>query len=414
MRVLVIGSGGREHALVSKLAEHHEVTCAPGNPGMARDVEVIPIPVTDLAALGQLATSGGFDLVVIGPEDPLVAGLSDQIRVCGVCVYGPSMAAARLEGSKAFSKRLMAEAAIPTAGFKVFTEVDPATDHAREVYGAGGQLAVKVSGNALGRGVAVCQNLEAALEAIQSAMVERKFGSAGEILVLEEMMVGREFSLLTIVGSHNYVSLPIAQDYKRALDGDEGPNTGGMGSFSPCDWAADDLIHEVECRMVEPILAKLAATGATFSGTLFTGVMVTESGPKCLEYNVRFGDPETQSIMMRLEGDFGQTLLQSAKGEWIDPPAVSIRAAVTVVIASSGYPGRYLKGAPITIGAVPPAAKLFFAGVSEQGGQLVNSGGRVIAATGTGSNIDDARAVAYEAAKAVSFEGAYFRKDIAV
>jgi phosphoribosylamine--glycine ligase len=405
MRILVVGSGAREHALSYKLSQHHEVICAPGNPGIAQDVNGL--------ALVALALQESIELVVVGPEDPLIAGLADQFRKTGIPTFGPSGAAARLEGSKAYSKQLMRAANIPTAKHDSFTDYEQCCHLARALYGRGIALAIKASGNALGRGVAVCDTLEEALAAIKVAMIDKAFGSAGETVILEEKLEGREFSLLTIVGSQNYVSLPIAQDYKRALDEDQGPNTGGMGSFSPCDWASDALVRNVETQMVDPILRALEEEGAPFTGMLFTGVMVTPSGPKCLEYNVRFGDPETQSLMMRVDGDFAIPLFQSATGQFIDPVSVSDRAAVTVIVASSGYPGAYKRGVPVTIGEIPPTAKLFYAGVAQQDTHLVNSGGRVIAATATGETLTSARQTAYQAAEAIQFEGAYFRRDIA-
>jgi phosphoribosylamine--glycine ligase len=414
MRILVVGSGAREHALVYKLAQDHDVICAPGNPGIALDGEIVSIAASEHAELIELARKRSIDLVVIGPEDPLIAGLADRFESEGFATYGPSGAAAQLEGSKAFSKSMMAEAGIPTASFELFSDWKLAGEYAKKAYGEGLSLAVKASGNALGRGVAVCESLEDALDAIEGAMVRKEFGRAGETVVLERLMRGREFSLLTLVGEQNYVSLPIAQDYKRAHDGDTGPNTGGLGSYSPCPWALDSLVSEVEDRMVRPILAKLREVGAPFRGTLFTGVMVTENGPQCLEYNVRFGDPETQSIMMRLDGDFGQSLLESATGAKIGPLSVLDRAAVTVVVASSGYPGAYLKGAPISLGPISSESKLFYAGVAERGGALVSSGGRVFSACGTGATIEEARQAAYAAAGAVSFEGCYVRSDIAL
>jgi phosphoribosylamine--glycine ligase len=413
MKILLVGSGAREHALAYKLSQHHSVICAPGNPGMGSDAEVVPIPANEHEALLKLAVDRAVELVVIGPEDPLIAGLGDRFHASGFHTFGPSAAAARLEGSKAFSKRLMKEANVPTAEFATFSDFSTACDYAKKSFDQGVSLAVKASGAALGRGVAVCGTLEEALDAIEAAMVDRSFGAAGEIVVLEERLEGREFSLFTLVGVQNMLSLPVAQDYKRALDRDRGPNTGGMGSYSPCQTVSEELVREVEARMVVPILDRLQQEGAPFTGLLFTGVMITESGPKCLEYNVRFGDPETQTIMMRLEGDFGAALSQVAAGQKIEPVAISDQSAVTVVVASSGYPGPYLKGEPVTVGQIPTGAKLFFAGVAEKDGVLINSGGRVVAASALGPNVVAARSLAYAAAKAVHFKGAYFRRDIA-
>src|SRR5579862_855326 len=281
MQILVIGSGGREHALAWKLAQEAEVICAPGNPGMRSDVDTRVVDVGDPGAVIELAKESGADLVVIGPEDPLIAGLADHLRGEGLLVFGPGADWAQLEGSKAFSKSLMADLKIPTAEFESFTVWSHAADYARKVYGSGGQLAVKASGTALGKGVTVADSLEQALDAIDRMMVKREFGCAGDTVVLEERLIGQEFSLLTLIGERNYVSLPVAQDHKRAFDGDEGPNTGGMGTYSPCDWVTPDLIKETEAKMVEPIFRAVMERGGLYRGSLFTGVMMTPSGPKC-------------------------------------------------------------------------------------------------------------------------------------
>ena len=413
MRILVIGSGSREHALAWKLAQEAEVVCAPGNPGMAGDIECVPTSATDAEGLLKLAREREIDLVVVGPEDPLIQGIGDQMRSAGFLVYGPGAAGARLEGSKAFSKQMMEECGVPTAAFVTFFNVEEAKEYAKASYAKGVALAVKASGAALGRGVTVAPTEEIALDAIQKMMVDRKFGAAGETVVLEELLLGREFSLLTLVGDHNYVSLPIAQDYKRALDGDQGDNTGGMGTFSPCDWASSDLIAEVEERMVKPIVDRLRSEGIQFRGTLFTGVMVTPNGPKCLEYNVRFGDPETQTVMLRLGQGFLDALYQTAAGKEIVNPEVLPNHVVTVIVASSGYPNAYKKGFPVTLD--PPKADTvrFFAGVAGEPGALVTSGGRVCAVSAGAATAAEARAKAYSAAEGVRFEGSYYRTDIA-
>jgi phosphoribosylamine--glycine ligase len=413
MRTLVVGSGAREHALAWKLSQDSEIVCAPGNPGIEQIVETVPIPTTDFESLIALAKEREIDLAVVGPEDPLIAGLSDRLRDAGISTFGPGAAGAKLEGSKGFSKSIMTEAGIPTASFRSFERYESAQTYLREQFGSGIRQVVKANGAALGRGVVVPEDLHEAEEALRRMMVEGQFGDAGRNVVIEDRLEGREFSLLTIVGDRNFVSLPIAQDHKRALDGDQGPNTGGMGAFSPCDWASATLIEEVEQAMVAPLVRSLNQSGIPFRGTLFTGVMVTPQGPKCLEYNVRFGDPEIQTLVVRLGSGFLEALVSAANGGFVESPNVLPQAAVTVVAASDGYPVAYRKGLPIELGPIPESVVLFFAGVGEEDGRLVTSGGRVIAATAVGPDIASARRDAYLAAENIRFEGRYFRSDIA-
>ncbi len=413
MKILVIGSGGREHALAWKLAQEAEVVCAPGNPGMESDVETRPLDPTNAAAVIDLARQLASDLVVVGPEDPLVAGLADHLRDAGFKVFGPGADWARLEGSKVFSKSLMAEAGIPTARFETFADASAARDHAKKSYSEGRQLAVKASGAALGKGVVVAATVDEALDAIERMMVHREFGAAGDTVVLEERLVGREFSLMTLIGDRNFVSLPVAQDHKRAFDGDEGPNTGGMGAYSPCEWVTPEMVAQVETTMVEPIFRAIKQKGGTYRGNLFTGVMVTDRGPQCLEYNVRFGDPEIQTLVMRLGKGFSDALMQAASGDEIQPLNILRNAAVTVVVASGGYPGPYAKGLPIRVSpADRSGAKLFWAGVGGSKDALVTDGGRVVAVTAFGEDLRSARGHAYGAAESVWFEGAFYRNDI--
>ena len=405
MRILVVGSGGREHALCWKLAQEHEVVCAPGNPGIASDVECVA--TDDLVGLAR-----GFELVVVGPEGPLVEGLADRIRAAGVAVYGPGAEGAQLEASKAFSKGLMAEAGVPTAEFFTFTDPEAAVTYARNRFAEGKGVAVKASGNALGKGVTVCETFPEAEAAIRAMMVQRVFGEAGDTIVVEERLVGPEFSLLTIIGDEGYVSLPVSQDHKRAFDGDQGPNTGGMGTVSPCAWVSESLVRETEVRCVAPLLDALKRRGITYRGTLFSGLMVQEGTPYCLEYNVRFGDPETQSVVLRLGKGLGDALHAAATGAAIPQPEVLPNAAATVVVASGGYPGPYPKELPIGIGPIPSGAKLFHAGTALKDGNLVTNGGRVVAASASGPTPEEARRLAYEAASAVEFLGARYRRDV--
>lgn len=405
MRILVVGSGGREHALAWKLSEEHEVVCAGGNPGIAVDVAVAP--ADDLVTLAK-----GFDLVVVGPEDPLVDGLGDRLRAAGIACYGPGADGARLEASKAFSKATMAAAGVPTADARTFDDSDGAVAYARDRFAEGRRVVVKASGNALGKGVVVCEGFEEAERAVGTMMRDRAYGAAGDTVVIEDRLVGPEFSLLTIVGDGGFFSLPVAQDHKRAFDGDRGPNTGGMGTVSPCGWVSEDLVRETEARVVAPILAELRRQGVSYRGTLFSGLMVQDGTPYCLEYNVRFGDPETQSVMLRLGRGLGDALYAAATGAPIPPLETLDNAAVTVVVASGGYPGAYAKGLPITVGALPEGAKLFHAGTALRDGGLVTSGGRVIGASASAPTMAEARRLAYAAAAAVRFEGAFIRGDI--
>jgi len=409
MRILVIGSGGREHALCWKLAQEAEVICAPGNAGIAEDAECINIPVNDFHSLLTLIRERSIDLVVIGPEDPLVTGLADAVREVGVLCFGPGQAAAQLEGSKAFCKAMMHRAGVPTADYQVFIDSDAARAYAGTKYAEGIKLAIKASGNALGKGVIVAETLKEAEEGIDTV---KALGEAGKTLVLEEKLEGKEFSLLTITNGKEIYSLPVAQDYKRINDGDQGPNTGGMGTFSPVDWVTPQIINQTERETVIPILNTLREDGVEYRGVLFSGLMLTAKGPMCLEYNVRFGDPETQSILPRLGKGFAEALRACAAGEPIPAVEVLDNATVTVVAASGGYPGDYEKGKTITIAQLPENVKLFHAGTKLTNGQLESNGGRVLAVSATASTKDDARRKAYEALKQIHFDGMQARSDI--
>jgi phosphoribosylamine---glycine ligase len=413
MRILVIGSGAREHALAWKLSQEDEVLVAPGNPGIASDCECVDVAAHDFGGIQELCRRREVDLVVVGPEDPLIAGIADALRGERMAVYGPFAEAARLEGSKAFAKEVMRAAGVPTAEFRSFTNPAGATDYARERFGYGRCVAVKASGNALGKGVVVCSTVEEAEEAIRRMMIDLELGSAGETVVVEDRLSGPEFSLITIVGEQNFVSLPVAQDYKRVGEGDTGPNTGGMGSRSPVGWIEVGMVEEVERTVVAPVLQEMRNRGIGFRGTLFSGLLVDDGVANCLEYNVRFGDPETESLMLRLGGGLGRALHQAARGERIDAPAVKPNASVSVVIASGGYPGTYTKGVPITIAELPAGVKLFHSGTALRDGQLVTSGGRVICVSTSAASVEEARCLAYEGAEAVHFDGAFFRRDIA-
>jgi len=414
MRILVVGGGAREHALAWKLSQEAEVICAPGNPGIAADVECVPVAQSDFAGLVQLSKDRDIDLVVVGPEDPLIAGLANVLRDAGIVVFGPGKHGAELEGSKAFSKELMFEAGIPTAAFLSFHDPNEAKTYARERFADGRKVVVKASGNALGKGVVLCDTDAEAEEAIDQMMVAKIFGEAGRVIVIEDRFTGWEFSLLTLVGDHNFVSLPVAKDHKRIFDHDQGPNTGGMGTISPVPRVTAAMIAETESKIVAPAIRHLRERGIAYRGTIFSGLMVEEHDIYCLEYNARFGDPETESVMLRIGSGFAQALYQAASGDTIVAPEVLDNASVTVFVASGGYPGEIKKGLPIEIGPLPEGVKLFHAGTALKDGQLVTNGGRVIAVSAAGITFEEAREKAYAGAAAIRFEGAQYRRDIGI
>ena len=416
MRILVVGGGGREHALVWKISQSplaEKVFCAPGNPGTARLAENVAIAADDVDALARWAVESRIDLVVVGPEAPLVLGLADRLAAAGVAVFGASAAAARLEGSKAFAKEVMAAAGIPTAAYGSFDALGPALAHARA---ADGRVVVKADGLAAGKGVVVCGDIAEAEAALRSILVDRVHGSAGARVVVEELLAGPEASVIALVDGERVRVLPPAQDHKRIFDGDRGPNTGGMGAFSPTPTVDDALLADVERRVLLPTVREMARRGMPFRGALYAGLMLTADGPKVLEFNARFGDPETQPILMRIPGDIVPALLAAARG---DLSAVTIevdpRAAVGVVMAAEGYPGRVTVGDAIdgAEGPFPPGVQVFQAGTRRgPDGRIVTSGGRVLTVCALGSDRADAAARAYEALTRVHFRGAQFRRDI--
>ena len=413
MNVLVIGSGGREHALAWRLARGgHRVTCAPGNPGMATLGECVAIKVSDHDRLVALAADRGFDLVVVGPEQPLVDGLADKLRARGVAVFGPSAAGARLEGSKVFSKQFFARHGIPTAPFAVVGSVAEA-DAAIDRLGDG--VVVKVDGLAAGKGVIVCAS-RAEARAAARELLAGKFGAAGERLVIETKIAGREVSVLALTDGARIEVLAPAEDHKTIFDGDRGPNTGGMGTVSPA-WVPPAVIDRALREIFVPTLVGLAAEGIDYRGVLYAGLMVdAEGAPWLLEYNCRFGDPETQPVMARLAGDLGAVLLGAATGtmpvgaiDW-DP-----RTAVCVVIAAAGYPGDPKTGDPITgVDDVrDPDVTIFHAGTARRDdGALVASGGRVLGVTALGADVEAARSKAYAVVDAIGLAGKQVRRDI--
>jgi len=409
MRILIVGSGAREHALAWKLSQEAEVYATPGNPGIATVAKI------ESGTPEEVCSRIKPDLVVIGPENPLIEGLADRIRDLGFDVFGPGAAGAQLEGSKAFSKELMFAARVPTAMASTCTTAEEARDAVRRFFSDGRQVAVKASGAALGKGVVVCSTLEEALDAVDMMMVDRELGPAGDTVVIEERLIGREFSLLTICSGTSFVSLPVAQDYKRALDGDRGPNTGGMGSYSPVPWVTEAMVAETENLVVKPMLQELQNRGIDFRGVLFSGLLVQAGKVHCLEYNVRFGDPEIQTLVRRIGEGLADLLLAAARGADLTGWDLEVRpeAAVTVVLASPGYPGSYPKGIPLSIPALSDETVVFHAGTSSNNDFILTSGGRVLAVSSIGDSIAQAREKAYAACNAIGFEGGFCRRDIA-
>ena len=416
MRVLVVGGGGREHALCWGLARSplvEELHAAPGNAGIASVATCHAAAADDVDAQLRLAEDLDADLVVIGPEAPLVAGLADELRARGRRAFGPGRDAARLEGSKAFAKDLMVRHGIPTARAATFSEVGPALAFVDDL---GGRVAVKADGLAAGKGVTVTSSRPEAAAAIEACLAERAFGAAGDRVVVEERLDGPEVSAFALVDTSSIVPLALAQDFKRVGDGDTGPNTGGMGAYSPLPWL-DPSTEARIWQVVSSTVHALREEGIAYSGLLYTGVMLTEEGPKVLEYNCRFGDPETQVVIPRLRGDLAEMLDACARDRLVDLKVdLSEEVAVTVVLASGGYPGAYETGRSIEgleAAATSPDAVVFHSGTAEHEGRVVTDGGRVLAATGWGPTVGDARNRAYEAASRISFDGLTRRDDIA-
>lgn len=418
MKILVVGSGGREHALVWKLKQSSgadRIFCAPGNAGTAEVGENVPIPANDLAALARFAKENEIGLTVIGPDNPLAAGIVDLFEAEGLRVFGPSKSAARLESSKIFAKELMRKNKIPTARGAAFSNCEAAFAFVEQ---ARFPLVIKADGLALGKGVIIARDAAEARAAVDSMLTKRRFGDAGTRLLIEECLAGSECSLHALVDGRSYRMLATARDHKRAYDGDEGPNTGGMGAFSPADNFDADQQSQFGREVMSPLLKGLTESGVVFRGLLFPGLMVTADGPRVLEFNCRFGDPETQVILPRLKSDLLDLFEATIDGtldrrtiEWDE------RAAVTVVLASGGYPEKYEVGKPIhgleRLASVE-GVHVFHAGTRKENGTVVTAGGRVLAVTALGENVAAARARAYEAVVQISFEGCHYRRDIAL
>ena len=400
MRVCVVGSGGREHALAVALGRTADVVVTPGNPGIPGST---PQPPEEVDA----------DLYVIGPETPLVDGLADRLRAAGKLVFGPGADGAHLEGSKAWMKEVLQEAGVPTAAYGAFTELEPALAFLRSLTGP---WVVKTDGLAAGKGVLVTDSFDEAAADVAAKLSGAAFGDAGRRVVIEEWLDGPELSLLCVCDGHRAVALAPAQDFKRLSDGDAGPNTGGMGAYSPVPFVGPDVVTDVLERALQPTLAALTALGIDYRGALYAGLMLTAEGPKLVEYNVRFGDPEAQVVFPRYSGDLAALLAEAAAGRIETEPEFDRRAAVTVVLAAEGYPldpraGDVIEG--LEKADSLPDVTVFRAGVAREGDQWVTAGGRVLNVTGMGDDVGAARATAYDAVSAISWPGMHYRTDIA-
>jgi phosphoribosylamine--glycine ligase len=417
MTVLIIGGGGREHALAWKLAGSARVTdlyCAPGNPGIGELADLVPIAVTDFPAIEKFVRNNGIELVIIGPEDPLAMGLADRLTAMGVMVFGPSKAAAQIESDKWFAKELMRHQAVPTAEAHSFTDPLAAEEF---VTARDEPLVIKASGLAKGKGVTICYRQAEALETIDALMRQKKFGDAGKRIVIEERLAGPECSVLAFVQKRTIYLMEPAQDHKPIDDGDTGPMTGGMGAYSPTPIVTPAIISQIERDIFVPVVDGLLREGIDYNGCLFAGLILTPNGPKVLEFNCRFGDPETQPLMMRLQTDLVEVIEAMHEGR-LDQVELKWdqRHAICVIATSKGYPGEYATGVPIT-GIIEadsrPDVKVFHSGTKLNGKTLVTDGGRVLGVSALGANIAEARRRAYAAMEKIHFDGMHYRKDIA-
>ncbi|GAX88745.1 phosphoribosylamine--glycine ligase [Effusibacillus lacus] len=414
MKVLVIGSGGREHALVWKLAESPRVDkifCAPGNAGIAQIAECVPIAVEAVEQLADFVQREGVDLTVVGPEAALLSGVVDEFEKRGLRIFGPRREAALIEGSKSFAKDLMMELGVPTAKYQTFTQMEPALQYIRE---QGAPIVVKADGLAAGKGVIVAQTVTEAEDAVRSIMEAKEFGEAGSQVVIEEFLAGEEATVLAFVDGQTVRLMVPSQDHKQVFDGDKGPNTGGMGTYAPVSKVSAKLLKEVETTIIRPVVDGLAAKGTPYKGVLYAGLMLTAQGPKVIEFNARFGDPETQVVLPLLENDLvevAEAVIEGRLGEvelsWKNG------AAVCVILAAQGYPGSYRKGDVITgLDHLPEQVAVFHAGTAAKDGQLVTNGGRVLGVTGFGHDLKAAKEAAYRGVEAIHFEGMHYRTDI--
>ena len=426
MKILVVGSGGREHAITWRLAqdtEKHELFCAPGNAGTTALATNLAIGAEDVSGVVAWAEANKPDLVVVGPEAPLCKGLVDALQKIGVKAFGPVQAGARMEGSKRFAKEIMDAAGVPTGRAKTFTDAEAAKAALPE-YGL--PVVIKADGLAAGKGVIVAETTEQAEAAIDDMLVDNKFGAAGAEVLVEEFLHGEECSILALVDGENAVLLPSSQDHKRVFDGDKGPNTGGMGAYSPAPVVTDAMLPDIKARIILPVVRELKKRGIVYRGVLYAGLMITPPGGKTalsgsavnvVEFNARFGDPETEAVLVRLGGNFAQTLLNVANGCLKDSDVVvKPEVAATVIVASGGYPGSYEKGkvmSGLDKAAEVPNAIVFHCGTKAQDGATVTAGGRVLSVTGTGATLREAVDTAYKAVDLISFDGAFHRRDIA-
>lgn len=414
MKVLVVGGGGREHAIVWKLSQSprlEQIYCAPGNPGIAKLATCIPISVSDIEKLADFAKNEQIDVTFVGPEEPLSKGIVNYFKKQGLAVYGPTKEAAMIEGSKAFAKELMMKYQIPTAKYAAFTNYEEALTYVRS---EGAPIVIKADGLAAGKGVVVAKSLDEAEEALHCMMKEVTFGSAGARVVIEEYLEGEEMTLLAFVNGTIVKPMVPAQDHKPVFDGDTGPNTGGMGTYAPLPQIDSSMVERIVREIVQPTVRGMEAEGCPFEGILYTGLMLTKDGPKVIEYNARFGDPETQVVLPLLETDLLDIVIASISGQlekvdvkWKD------KSAVCVIMSSAGYPGQYEKGQIIHgLDQVSYPAIVFHAGTSEQEGKILTSGGRVLGITAIGDTLKEARNLAYQSVEKISFAGSHYRTDI--
>jgi phosphoribosylamine--glycine ligase len=417
MKVLVVGGGGREHALVWKIGLSPRVSkvyCAPGNAGISKQAEIVAIKPNEIDALLQFALKEKIDLTVVGPEDPLTRGIVDRFESAGLAIFGPSRRAAEIEGSKAFAKALMEKYQIPTGAYSVFEDPEEARVYVRQ---RGAPIVVKADGLAAGKGVVICKTVEEAIHWIDRMMVERIFGDAGKRVVIEEHLTGEEASFIALTDGQTILPLASSQDHKAVFDGDEGPNTGGMGAYSPAPVVTEEVDRKIMETILQPLIKGMEKEGRPYRGVVYAGLMISEGQPKVLEFNARLGDPETQPIFMRLQSDIVPVFEACIRGglsrfrlEW-DP-----RPSVCVVMASKGYPGDYEKGKVIK--GLDEVARMedlfvFHAGTALQDGEVVTNGGRVLGVTGLGENIREAIERTYQAVRKISWEGVHYRTDIA-
>ncbi len=417
MRILVIGSGGREHALVWKIAQSKlvdKIFCAPGNAGIAQQAECLDIKADDIGRLLDFARKEKIDLTVVGPEAALSSGIVDEFSHYGLRIFGPNKSAAQMEASKVFSKQLMAKYKVPTADFKVFADADEAKKYIEQV---GAPCVVKADGLAAGKGVVVAKTVDEAKAAVTSMMQEKIFGDAGNKVIIEECLIGQEASILVLTDSREVIALASAQDHKRVFDNDQGSNTGGMGAYSPAPVVTRELLKDILGTIVYRTIDGLVKEGIDYRGVLYAGVMITKDGPKTLEFNVRFGDPETQAILPRLKSDLVEVMAAAAEQKLNRIRALDWdnRACVCVVCAAGGYPGDYAKDKEIsgldTAGAMQDVV-VFHAGTKLENTKIVTSGGRVLGVTGRGNTIKEAINTTYQAVDKINFEGMHYRKDI--